>query len=298
MTDATFPDDRLKSTNPTRQCQLVQLRLLKVFDAICRAHNLRYFLDFGTLLGAKRHGGAIPWDDDADVSMPIDDYNQFLKIAQSELPKDILLQSPTSNGGALLPLISRLRDTQSFFMDDMTCASVPSGIFLDIYPLRPDPKHFFNLHRHLFRLIEVSLATYGFHKTQLICSNNKFLYHWGMIFAWRTALITLFTLDASLSIFGTSGCSHPPSAAPIPFNLSKDMLFPLGEIKFEDHAFFAPHDVEGVLTKYFGDWKQLPPVNRRTGGHCLLLLPTQSPIDHVTESYMTEALDRDNCCFG
>lgn len=287
MTDTIFPDNRLDSDKPTRQCQLVQLRLLKAFDAICRAHNLKYFLDFGTLLGAKRHGCAIPWDDDADVSMPIDDYKQFLKIAQRELPEDILLQSPTSNGGAVLPLISRLRDTRSFFMDDMTCAGIPSGIFLDIYPLRPDPKHFFALHKRLLKWVAIAWPTYIWHKKQLSSSTDRFLYHWIMIFAWHTTIKLLFAFDATLSIFGTEGYSHPSTASNKPYNLSDQSLFPLGKIMYEGHEFLAPHDAEGVLTKYFGNWHELPPIDRRTGGHCLLLLPTEAPKEQTQSSFMS-----------
>ena len=56
--------------NELRSCQLKQLEILKIFDRICRKHNLRYWIDGGTLLGAVRHKGFIPWDDDLDVAMP------------------------------------------------------------------------------------------------------------------------------------------------------------------------------------------------------------------------------------
>ena len=55
--------------NELRSCQLKQLEILKIFDRICRKHNLRYWIDGGTLLGAVRHKGFIPWDDDLDVAM-------------------------------------------------------------------------------------------------------------------------------------------------------------------------------------------------------------------------------------
>ena len=71
-----------------RQLQLAEHKMLCDFAKICDKHNLTYFLDFGTLLGAVRHQGFIPWDDDVDVTMPLEDYKKFLKIAQEELGDD------------------------------------------------------------------------------------------------------------------------------------------------------------------------------------------------------------------
>ena len=74
-----IPDERLSGGTVLRQAQLVMLRILRVFDAICKKHSLTYWLDAGTLLGAARHGGFIPWDDDIDVMMPLADYEHFCK---------------------------------------------------------------------------------------------------------------------------------------------------------------------------------------------------------------------------
>ena len=63
-----------------RALQLTQLEILKVFDKICKDHGLRYSLYAGTLLGAVRHGGFIPWDDDLDVCMPRYDYDRFISL--------------------------------------------------------------------------------------------------------------------------------------------------------------------------------------------------------------------------
>ena len=67
--------------------QKEELKILEVIDSICRKHGLTYFIDAGTTLGAVRHGGFIPWDDDADVGMPYEDYKKFCEIAPHELPE-------------------------------------------------------------------------------------------------------------------------------------------------------------------------------------------------------------------
>ena len=76
-----------------KELQAVALEILLEFDKLCRNKDIPYFLDCGTVLGAVRHGGFIPWDDDIDVGMLRKDYERFLAIAQHELPEFLVLQN-------------------------------------------------------------------------------------------------------------------------------------------------------------------------------------------------------------
>lgn len=75
------------------------LKILKEIDRICRKYKIQYFMDSGTLLGAVRHQGFIPWDDDADVAFTRDNYEKFAKVVRRELPKGMKLLEPHQLGG-------------------------------------------------------------------------------------------------------------------------------------------------------------------------------------------------------
>ena len=94
-------DDREKGKNVNEQARLVMLKLLRELDRICTKYDIPYWLDGGTLLGAIRHGGFIPWDDDIDLMMPRDDYDKFIDLFEEELGEKYYLSTPRSKNGAL-----------------------------------------------------------------------------------------------------------------------------------------------------------------------------------------------------
>ena len=120
-----------------KRCWAATLSVLEVVEGICRRHNLEYFADYGTLLGAVRHGGFIPWDDDFDISMKREDYMRFIKYAQEELPKDYLALSFYTNyqyDNYLCRVVSRdFVCIEEEFLRDNHCFPYITGI--DIFPL-------------------------------------------------------------------------------------------------------------------------------------------------------------------
>ncbi|EYE54801.1 LicD family protein, partial [Bacteroides fragilis] len=101
-----------KEGSDLRKLQYRMLELLEVLDKICKKHNLPYWLEGGTLLGAVRHGGFIPWDDDLDVQMLRSDYKKLLKILPKELPGNIALQTFKTDKG-YYRYVAKLRDLNS-----------------------------------------------------------------------------------------------------------------------------------------------------------------------------------------
>lgn len=116
----------------------VQLDLLSKIDAICRKHGIRYSIDSGTLLGAKRHGGYIPWDDDIDVIMPRPDFEKFELLVESELSGYYFYQNAGNSPWYLRPF-SRLlnRNTVAVLKTDMANGKLmwdyQQSVFVDIF---------------------------------------------------------------------------------------------------------------------------------------------------------------------
>ena len=110
--------------------------LLKIFSAICNEYGLQYFLVGGTLLGAVRHQGFIPWDDDVDVAMPEEDYRRFLTLKDT-LPEGIELQTQETDERYPF-LFGKLCDTRIPYDTSMPCG--PRGLYIDIFPLIPAKK--------------------------------------------------------------------------------------------------------------------------------------------------------------
>ena len=116
------------------------LDTLVVVDQICKRHNLRYYLVGGTMLGAVRHGGFIPWDDDVDIAMPRADYEKFLRIAPEELTKDRSLQT-YSLVNYPIHFIKVIDNRTAVVEKSLKHQGLKTEIFIDVFPLDGVPNY-------------------------------------------------------------------------------------------------------------------------------------------------------------
>ena len=131
------------SYQPSANLRRLQLRMLDILmeiDKVCRRNSIRYWLDFGTLLGAVRHGGFIPWDDDLDIAVHDEDYDRFLACCAKELPEWLVVQTeitePESHmGGGLIKIRTLAKgSTASTRKELLSIASATLNI--PIFPTR------------------------------------------------------------------------------------------------------------------------------------------------------------------
>lgn len=136
------PDIRHRGKTRLRQAQLALTRMLRIFDLIAKKHGIRYWLYRGTLVGAVRHNGHNPFDDDVDICIPKSDFEQFVEKGAKELPDDIFFQSEETDPHWKVPYVSgmlgKLRDTRSCLKTCITGCKYNDGLTIDMFVVESD----------------------------------------------------------------------------------------------------------------------------------------------------------------
>lgn len=254
-------DDDLSQYNPEgselRKLQLKMFDILKTVTDIADRHHIPYWLSGGTLLGAARHGGFIPWDDDIDIELMLPDYRRLLKVLSDELPADLYLQTPKDKGYRLL--FTKVRDQHSVVAeeDDAMDRYTQKGIYIDIFPEERSYKPLKNVvdffygrsYRRLKRGKPFNSLTYFYEYTLSLA-----LYPIGKLLMWcARGLCAITRPDNILHSYGIGNTTNHSAA----------YMFPLGKIEFEGKTFSAPKSTHDYLSKQYGDYMQIPPKEKR-----------------------------------
>lgn len=225
-----------KATGGLRLIQVAYCGFLKQFDLICEENNLKYWIDFGTLIGAIRHKGFIPWDDDVDVSMPRDDYEKFIEKFQEGFEKYPNLKFDFENNKRNKCFI-KIFDKNS------------RNLSLDIFPydyyhssLNQEQKEILSQkidklrkRKKKFKTIEQIRKNFQEITKEIILENKKI------------------------------NCDKPAIFMAIDFPhahknkvFDYDEIFPLQKVEFENIKLYAPNKIENVLKREFGDFMKIP----------------------------------------
>jgi lipopolysaccharide cholinephosphotransferase len=243
-------------TNTLRKAQLIMLDMLIEFDALCQRHELQYWLDSGSLLGAVRHQGFIPWDDDIDISMPLEDYLRFKELGAKELSNAIYLQTSHRDAGFKFDYIKLRSNKASIieFHEKDQEINYHQGVFVDVFPMlnieNTDKNHQFykDTLKQIRKVSAISLHTpegkdEPQRRAELIDELKQ--RHLG----WDKAKTSV--------IYG----GEMPDVASV-FELED--IFPLRSLSFETYNFPVPHDSSKYLDAIYSfDYRQLPPENQR-----------------------------------
>lgn len=251
-------DIRENYKNDLKGHQYVTLRILRIVDEICRKNNIKYWLDSGTLLGAVRHKGFIPWDDDIDIGILREDEEKFINVMKKELPKELFLQTKETDKFAKFEYI-KIRDKYSSIeLEEKT--GWHSGIWIDIFIFDKTKKHII-LDKIIRKLpMEISKTEEGIKKyiKEIILSTFKFL-KINDIREVKKKLYVYFSknIKKNNSVIYYNGIDYW-----ITYYI-KD-IFPLSEIEFEGYKFFCPNNVNAILKELYGkDYMKLPPKEKR-----------------------------------
>lgn len=240
-----------------RKAQLIMLEMLVEFDAICQKHDLQYWLDSGTLLGAVRHKGFIPWDDDIDLSMPLEDYNKFQTIAQEELSDAIFFQTKQTDPEFkfdYMKLRSKKASIVEFHEKDREI-NYHQGVFVDIFPMLTLPNRAFyhNYYQDTFKLIR-SVSSVSLHTPE---GNDHPLSRQKLQESLEAMHQGWEREDTKVIYSG----KMPDVAAW--FDIQE--IFPLERVEFEGLNFYAPKNPHHYLSEnYSFNYMELPPEEKRT----------------------------------
>ncbi|MBP7984733.1 MAG: LicD family protein [Bacteroidaceae bacterium] len=257
MLETSFNPEDLKSRfNPEgsllRRQQNRMTELLIEIDRICKKHSIQYWLSSGTLLGAVRHKGFIPWDDDMDIEMLRPDYERLMKVLPEELPETMALQSHNTDKNYFF-FYAKVRDRRSLMEESNHYDRVfkEKGIFVDIFPFEKQPLWVHRISElaqgHVYKIMNRKEGNelVAMRKVRFITSMNE-----KIIFP----ILGLFCkLSNARETYGLGIPYHDPRHL-------EDIL-PLTTTEFEGRLFPVPKDCDKVLTLKYGDYMCLPDVS-------------------------------------
>ncbi len=225
-----------------------EIKILDEIDRICKKHDITYFIMWGTLIGAVRHKGFIPWDDDIDLSFPYKDYKKFLKVAPYELSDEFFLQ--TSKSDKYHPAYFakvRLNNTVFYSKED-TNHKKHHGIFVDLLPLynaNNPPSILTKIKRRIGGVM--TDCVYGKRENKPI--GNTFIKKLpdGLLCKFR---------DLFLNTHGKKFYSWG-------FYFAHEDFLPPVELEFCGKKYPAPQKYDKVLTAIYGDYMKLPPKEKQ-----------------------------------
>ena len=264
MMPVNYNDRRAEGETTLRKCQLVQLYLLHIVDTICKQENIPYFLVGGTLLGAMRHNGFIPWDDDLDIGVPYREYRRFLDAMRRNLPSGTFLQTPKDCPHTARPF-AKIRDMHSFYCEcrpDVP-TSAPSGIYIDVFPYEDIPE----IGRPLQLLLVKAIGSTW---NRTIWFRNKACAGLlsgvpcliiaavlsGMHKCFRGLLWLLKGIRPSRTVYNVCELG-------LPYAFRREDIYPLTRHVFEDGEFPVPGNADGILQTQYGYWREVPPPEKR-----------------------------------
>lgn len=263
-----------------RTVQLAMLEILKDVDCVCRKHNIKYWLTSGTLLGAVRHNGFIPWDDDLDIAMLREDYDHFLEIAQKEFGNRYFLQNWQTEKNYGLPF-SKVRKNKTEYIEAGSRDTYTNhGLYIDVfcfenYPEFTKQQEIIKYNMNItYRLI---LVKSGY--KPWIKENHIDWKKWVVYLPFR--FLSLFKNTNKLKKKYAEAISIANdrktnrvfnSDVPKSFTLPMDRkLFERTKMHlFEDGEFPIPIGFDSVLTTLYGDYMTPPPVEKRENRHQII----------------------------
>ncbi len=249
--------------------QTIECEMLYVFDEVCEKMDLTYVLYGGTLLGAYKFQGFIPWDDDIDVAMLRKDYEKFVAYAQNYLSSEYVIQTPYNENKTPFPYCKmRLKGTK-YIEKYNHLLDIEQGVYIDIYPIDdvPDDEKLRSIQfKRIQRLLKIYYLKQCLHVDRDTPFNSKtkhLLAYYLFKFIPHSTLVDI--IDKTLKKYNDKGykrkgCLYSPKYE----NVYND-FYPLERVVFNGKLFNAPGDYIAHLKRRYGNIDELPSAHERIG---------------------------------
>ncbi|PAL00046.1 LPS cholinephosphotransferase LicD [Lentilactobacillus parakefiri] len=255
----------------------VELNLFKQFVKITHQHHINYIALGVTMLGAVRHQGFIPWDDDMDVGMLRSDYEYFLKVAKEDLKgSHFFLQTPWTDENYALSY-SKLLDRNTFIEEKNNVNNARKGVFLDIFPLDRIPDSTARQRRQILDMRRLDSRIYLKLRYNVI-DNPIRKFHTSLsaeqaetaedFKKQRQEIMTMYNDKPALMTIKNLASQYAYEKE----ILTLDQLANTTDLPFEDTHIRVPADYDAILTRIYGDYMTLPPESARTEKHIVRLI--------------------------
>lgn len=247
----------------------IELGLLEKFDAFAREHGLTYWLFWGTLLGAVRHKGFIPWDDDIDIAMPQEDYLRLMELVRQkpDAIADARLNAFELDEGYVRPF-AKLIDTRTVLFEEFDISYVEEGVYIDIFPLVPLPSSEGDVQtlgkrwRKDFVLLGLSRGPLVKHRNPVVTMAKMLLKPYAATRGYKAFLADICR-DIDDVRRGFFESEKVVIAEETVAQFETKWFETTDMMPFEHMTVPAPGCWRDILTKCYGDYMQLPPESER-----------------------------------
>ena len=256
------------SNSPSlRDIQLYEYNVLKDITSFCDLQGIKYYIIDGTLLGAVRHGGFIPWDDDIDIGMDLKNYKKFCKIAPKKLDKKYFVQNFYSEPKFHCAWTKIRVNGTSSMEKALTNFDIHFGISMDIFLINGLSNNGFRrmVQKKSTKSLNELLLKYYFLEGEVEFNNKRREFYYNKLPEFIRRLLIRFFFK--MIIMDTDKCEFCYEVFDRRLSesvkLKTDWFKDLDKIKFEQDYFTAPKKYMEYLETVYGDWRTLPPENER-----------------------------------
>ena len=248
----------------------IELEIMKKIHHFCTEHNIRYFLGYGTLIGAVRHGGFIPWDDDIDIYMPRPDYEKFIASFKEFGENNDLCIASNRTKPYMCRNFAKVCDTRTIQYEPKYKDTEARGVFVDIWPLDGYPCNSLLRRIHWLKLyLEFAVLYASLTKLEYIPKNQ--IMKRMLIICFRNLksekILEVFDRDTRKYPYDNSKWVVCSPAKPEYYK--KEWFEELKLMKFEDSEFYAPVKYDEYLTCRYGKYMELPPIELQKPHHVI-----------------------------